>query len=145
MVEDSLSPALQEQLDLLVYAKAYWDSQPPYALSAMGMIMALLCGSVFIRQLRERLATWREDRHPLLPLGGITTAMPYGGTILGITLFLGAGLQVFGFGATGSFLLAFLLAAVTGAGLWRQLERLLRQVEEGTFAAADFDFFDNRP
>ena len=35
-----------------------------------------------------------------------------------------------------------LLALLTGGGLWVQLERLMKQVEEGNFRAVDFDNFD---
>ncbi|SAY38286.1 hypothetical protein [Candidatus Synechococcus spongiarum] len=144
MVEDVVSPALQEQLDALLTTPYHWQSQPPYALSAMGLLTALLCGLTFARQIGQRLEGWKQDRLPLLPLGRPTMVIPYGGIVMGTVLFIGAGLQVFGFGAGSSFFLALLLAVATGAGLWQQLEDLMGQVENGTFAAADSDFFDNR-
>ena len=139
-----MSPALQEQLDALLVAPYHWQSHPPYALSGMGLLMALLCGLTFARQIGRRLEDWKQDRLPLLPLGRFTTVIPYGGIVVGTVLFIGAGLQVFGFGAGTGFFLALLLAVATGAGLWQQLEDLMGQVEEGTFAAADFDFFESR-
>ncbi len=139
-----MSPALQEQLDALLVASHHWQSHPPYALSGMGLLMALLCGLTFARQIGRRLEDWKQDRLPLLPLGRFTTVIPYGGIVVGTVLFIGAGLQVFGFGAGSSFFLALLLAVATGAGLWQQLEDLMGQVEKGTFAAADFDFFEPR-
>ena len=137
MGEDVVSP-------VLLGGQAYWQSQPPYALSGMGLLMALLCGLTFARRIQQRLEDWKQDRLPLLPLERPTTVIPYGGIVVGTVLFIGAGLQVFGFGAGSSFFLALLLAASTGAGLWKQLEDLMGQVEAGTFAAADFDFFDTR-
>ncbi|KKZ10682.1 MAG: hypothetical protein TH68_10205 [Candidatus Synechococcus spongiarum 142] len=131
-------------MDVLLNASSYWQSQPPYALSGMGLLVALLCGLTFARQIRRRLEDWKQDRLPLLPLGRFTTVLPYSGIVVGTILFIGAGLQVFGFGVGGSFFLALLLAVSTGAGLWKQLEDLMEQVEEGTFAAADFDFFETR-
>ena len=140
-----VSPALQGQLDALVgAAPPYWQSQPPYALSGMGLLIALLCGLTFARQIGQRLEDWKQDRLPLLPLGRVTTVIPYGGIVAGTILFIGAGLQAFGFGAGSSFSLAALLALFTAAGLWKQLADLMRQVENGTFAAADFDFFERR-
>ncbi|KKZ10429.1 MAG: hypothetical protein TE42_10165 [Candidatus Synechococcus spongiarum SP3] len=121
-----------------------WQSQPPYALSGMGLLMALLCGLTFARQIGRRLEDWKQDRLPLLPLERPTTVIPYVGIVAGTVLFIGAGLQVFGFGAGSSFFLSLLLAASTGAGLWQQLEDLMGQVEKGTFAAADFDFLETR-
>lgn len=144
MGEDVLSPELQAQLEVLLAASYSMQSQPPYALSGMGLLIALLCGLTFARQISRRLEDWKQDRLPLLPLGRPTTVLPYGGIMVGTVLFIGAGLQVFGFGPGGSFFLALLLAVLTGAGLWQQLEDLMRQVEEGTFAAADFDFFETR-
>ena len=144
MGEDVVSPALQEQLDVLLGAPSYWQSQPPYALSGIGLLIALLCGLTFAHQIRHRLEDWKQDRLPLLPLGRFTTVFPYSGIVMGTVLFIGAGLQAFGFGAGTSFFLALLLAVSTGAGLWKQLEDLMRQVEEGTFTAADFDFFETR-
>ncbi len=142
--ENVVGPALQEQLDALLGAPPYWQNQPPYALSGIGLLVALLCGLTFARQIRQRLEDWKQDRLPLLPLGRFTTVLPYGGIVVGTILFIGAGLQVFGFRAGGSFFLALLLAVPTGAGLWKQLEDLMGQVEDGTFATADFDFFETR-
>ena len=133
VVADVVSPALY-----------HWQSQPPYALSGMGLLTALLCGLTFARQIGRRLEDWKQDRLPLLPLERPTTVIPYGGIVVGTVLFIGAGLQVFGFGAGTGFFLALLLAVSTGAGLWQQLGDLMRQVEEGTFAAADFDFLETR-
>lgn len=129
---------------MLLAAPYPWQSQPPYALSGIGLLMALLCGLTFARQVSRRLEDWQQDRLPLLPLERPTTVVPYGGIVVGTILFIGAGLQVFGFGAGSSFFLALLLAVLTGAGLWQQLEDLMEQVEKGTFAAADFDFFETR-
>ena len=144
VVEDVVGPALQEQLDVLLTAPPYWASQPPYALSGIGLLIALLCGLTFARQIQQRLEDWQQDRLPLLPLERFTTVLPYSGIVVGTILFIGAGLQVFGFGAGSSFFLALLLAVATGAGLWKQLEDLMGQVEDGSFAAADFDFFETR-
>ncbi|MCY4054522.1 MAG: hypothetical protein OXF67_01370 [Cyanobacteria bacterium MAG CAR4_bin_6] len=142
--EDVVGPAFEQQLDVLLNAQLYWQSQPPYALSGIGLAVALLCGLTFARQVRQRLESWKQDRLPLLPLGRFTTVLPYGGIVVGTILFIGAGLQVFGFGAGGSFFLALFLAVSTGAGLWKQLEDLMGQVQEGVFTVADFDFFEKR-
>ena len=144
MGEDVVSPALQEQLDLLLSTPPSWQSQPPYALSLIGLLIALLCGLTFVRQLKQRLDDWKQDRLPLLPLERFTMVLPYSGIVIGTIIFIGTGLQVFGFGVGGSFFLAILCAVSTGAGLWGQLENLMRQVEDGSFAAADFDFFEIR-
>ena len=90
----------------------------------------------------ERLDAWKQDRLPLLPLGRLQTILPWVGLLLGVTLFIGASLQVFGFAPGAALLLAFLLSLATGGALWVQLERLMQQVQDGNFKAVDFDNFD---
>ena len=62
--------------------------------------------------------------------------------VIGITLFIGGSLQVFGFAPGAALLVALLLSLATAGALWVQLERLMLQVENGTFSAVDFDNFD---
>jgi hypothetical protein len=62
--------------------------------------------------------------------------------VAGITLFIGGSLQIFGFGGGAALLVALLLSLATAGALWVQLERLMAQVENGTFSAVDFDNFD---
>ncbi len=44
--------------------------------------------------------------------------------------------------AGAALLVAFVLSLLTGGALWVQLERLMAQVQDGTFSAVDFDNFD---
>ena len=78
----------------------------------------------------------------MLPLGNAETTISFSGTLLGITLFIGGSLQVFGFASGTAYLIAMLLSLLTGGALWVQLERLMTQVESGNFKAVDFDNFD---
>ena len=78
----------------------------------------------------------------MLPLGNFETNLPYTGIIVGITLFIGGSLQIFGFTSGAALLVAFVLSMATAGALWVQLERLMTQVENGTFSAVDFDNFD---
>jgi len=124
---------------LLEYAR--FDS-PPYVLAGMGLAMALLCGLTFSKLVQDRLEAWKQDRLPLLPLARRETVLPYIGLTIGVTLFIGASLQVFGFAAGAALLVAFLLSLATAGALWVQLARLMQQVEAGNFKAVDFDNFD---
>ena len=47
-----------------------------------------------------------------------------------------------GLAAGAALLVALLLSLATAGALWVQLERLMQQVENGTFSAVDFDNFD---
>jgi len=116
--------------------------QPPYVLAGVGLAMGILCGLTFARLVQDKLNGWKQDRLPLLPLGCFETNLSYTGIVLGITLFIGGSLQVFGFAAGAALLVALVLSLATAGALWVQLERLMLQVENGTFSAVDFDNFD---
>ena len=117
-------------------------SNPPYVLAGIGLAMAVLCGLTFSKLVQNRLDGWKLDRLSLLPLGNAETILPWIGTVIGVTLFIGGSLQVFGFGSGAALLVAFLLSVATAGALWVQLERLMTQVQEGNFKAVDFDNFD---
>ena len=116
--------------------------QPPYVLAGIGLAMGILCGLTFARLVQNKLDGWKQDRLALLPLGNFETNLPYTGIIVGITLFIGGSLQIFGFSSGAALLVAFMLSMATAGALWVQLERLMSQVENGTFSAVDFDNFD---
>jgi hypothetical protein len=116
--------------------------QPPYLLAGVGLAIGMLCGLTFARLVKLRLEWWKQDRLAMLPLGNGATTLPYIGVVLGITLFIGGSLQVFGFSAGVALLASFVLSIATAGALWVQLERLMAQVEAGNFRAVDFDNFD---
>ena len=124
---------------LLEYAPLTY---PPYVLAGIGLAMAVLCGLTFAKMVQNRLEGWKQDRLALLPITNLETTLPYAGVVIGVTLFIGASLQVFGFAAGAAVLVAFVLSLLTGGALWVQLERLMGQVQDGTFSAVDFDNFD---
>jgi hypothetical protein len=124
---------------LLEYAPFVY---PPYMAAGIGLAMAVLCGLTFAKLVQNRLEGWKQDRLALLPLGQLETTLPYAGIVIGVTLFIGGSLQVFGFAAGAAILVAFVLSLLTGGALWVQLERLMAQVQDGTFSAVDFDNFD---
>ena len=117
-------------------------SQPPYLVAGLGLAIAMLCGLTFAKLVQQRLDGWKQDRLALLPLGTAVVTIPYMGVVLGITLFIGGSLQVFGFSAGAALLVSFVLSVSTAGALWVQLERLMGQVQDGTFSAVDFDNFD---
>ena len=116
--------------------------QPPYLLVGIGLAIAIICGFTFSRLIQDRLDRWKQDRLKMLPLRTTETSLSYSGILLGVTLFIGGSLQVFGFAPGVSMLVSLLLSLATGQALWVQLEGLMRQVEGGKFRAVDFDNFD---
>jgi hypothetical protein len=124
---------------LLEYAQI---QNPPYLVAAAGLVIAILCGLTFSRLVQNRLDGWKQDRLALLPLASRETLLPWAGLVIGVTLFIGSCLQVFGFAGGAALLVAFVLSLATAGALWRQLTQLMRQVQEGNFRAVDFDNFD---
>jgi hypothetical protein len=110
--------------------------------AGVGLAIGVLCGLTFAKLVQDRLEGWKQDRLALLPLGTMAITLPYIGVVIGITLFIGGSLQVFGFSAGVALLVSFVLSIATAGALWVQLERLMGQVEDGTFSAVDFDNFD---
>ena len=154
-LEPNFAPVDLQQADLDTYTGLFGDlsadeilleyariSQPPYLLAGLGLAIGIVCGLTFARLVQDKLEGWKNDRIPLLPLGRFETTSSYSGIVIGVTLFIGGSLQVFGFAAGAALLVALLLSLLTGGALWAQLERLMTQVETGNFKAVDFDNFD---
>ena len=127
--------------DELLFQLTYFP-QPPYMLAGIGLVVGVLCGLTFGKLVQNKLDGWKQDRLALLPLGNAEITMSYAGTLIGITLFIGSCLQIFGFASGAALLVALVLSLLTGGALWVQLERLMTQVESGNFKAVDFDNFD---
>ena len=127
--------------EILLEFAPYLQLQPPYVLAGIGLAIGILCGLTFAKLVQDKLDGWKQDRLALLPLGCFDTNLSYTGIILGITLFIGGSLQIFGFAAGAAIMVALLLSLATAGALWVQLERLMLQVENGTFSAVDFDNF----
>jgi len=136
MTEELTAEQLEQLLQMVILP------QPPYLMAGVGLLMGVLCGLTFGRQVQEKLDGWKQDRLALLPLATAEITMSYAGTLIGITLFIGCCLQIFGFSAGAALLVAFVLSMLTGGALFAQLERLMQQVESGNFKAVDFDNFD---
>jgi hypothetical protein len=154
-LEPNFAPVDLQQADLDTYTGLFGDlsadeilleyariSQPPYLLAGLGLAIGIVCGLTFARLVQDKLDGWKNDRIPLLPLGRFETTSSYSGIVIGVTLFIGGSLQVFGFASGAALLVALLLSLLTGGALWAQLERLMTQVETGNFKAVDFDNFD---
>ena len=116
--------------------------RPPYMVAGIGLAIGVVCGLTFARLVQDRLEGWKQDRLALLPLATVETVLPWIGLVIGVTLFIGASLQVFGFAGGAALLVAFVLSLATAGALWVQLSRLMEQVQAGTFSAVDFDNFD---
>ena len=136
MLEEITAEQIEQYLMMAVLP------QPPYLMAGIGLLMGVLCGLTFGRLVQNKLDGWKEDRLPLLPLATAEIVLSFSGTLIGVTLFIGCCLQIFGFASGTALLVALLLSLLTGGALFAQLERLMQQVESGNFKAVDFDNFD---
>ena len=136
MLEEITAEEIEQYLMMAVLP------QPPYLMAGIGLLMSVLCGLTFGRLVQNKLDGWKEDRLPLLPLATAEILLSFSGTLIGVTLFIGCCLQIFGFASGTALLVALLLSLLTGGALFAQLERLMQQVESGNFKAVDFDNFD---
>ena len=136
MLEEITAEEIEQYLMMAVLP------QPPYLMAGIGLLMSVLCGLTFGRLVQNKLDGWKEDRLPLLPLATAEILLSFSGTLIGVTLFIGCCLQIFGFAAGAALLVAFVMSLLTGGALFAQLERLMQQVEDGNFKAVDFDTFD---
>jgi hypothetical protein len=136
MLEEITAEEIEQYLMMAVLP------QPPYLMAGIGLLMSVLCGLTFGRLVQNKLDGWKEDRLPLLPLATAEIMLSFSGTLIGVTLFIGCCLQIFGFAAGAALLVAFVMSLLTGGALFAQLERLMQQVEDGNFKAVDFDNFD---
>ena len=136
MLEEITAEEIEQYLMMAVLP------QPPYLMAGIGLLMSVFCGLTFGRLVQNKLDGWKEDRLPLLPLATAEILLSFSGTLIGVTLFIGCCLQIFGFAAGAALLVAFVMSLLTGGALFAQLERLMQQVEDGNFKAVDFDNFD---
>ena len=136
MLEEITAEEIEQYLMMAVLP------QPPYLMAGIGLLMGVLCGLTFGRLVQNKLDGWKEDRLPLLPLATAEILLSFSGTLIGVTLFIGCCLQIFGFAAGAALLVAFVMSLLTGGALFAQLERLMQQVADGNFKAVDFDNFD---
>ena len=136
MLEEITAEEIEQYLMMAVLP------QPPYLMAGIGLLMSVLCGLTFGRLVQNKLDGWKEDRLPLLPLATAEILLSFSATLIGVTLFIGCCLQIFGFAAGAALLVAFVMSLLTGGALFAQLERLMQQVEDGNFKAVDFDNFD---
>ena len=136
MLEEITAEEIEQYLMMAVLP------QPPYLMAGIGLLVSVLCGLTFGRLVQNKLDGWKEDRLPLLPLATAEILLSFSGTLIGVTLFIGCCLQIFGFAAGAALIVAFVMSLLTGGALFAQLERLMQQVEDGNFKAVDFDNFD---
>jgi hypothetical protein len=138
-LEPSLRKILMEPTILY-----YFPSDPPYFLFGASLIAALACGKAFEATLRQLVQEWAKNRstRTFLNLRGFSIQLPYLSIAVSIAVFLSCGLEIFGFPPELAYPTAIVLTIGSAYFIWRQLGRLLVELERGGSAAMDLDMFD---
>lgn len=116
---------------------------PPYFLLVAGMLAGLTSGLAFEATLKELVQEWARTRSSriLANLQGMQLQLPFLGICIGVCVFLGSGLEIFGFPTWLSYAISIPLTVFMGWLVWYQLGKLLMQLNKGGSRALDLDSF----
>lgn len=122
---------------------SYYLPEPPYFLLVAGLFISLTSGAAFSATLKLIVQKWSSDRAAAavakLPTGQLI--VPFLGISAGVCLFLGSGLEIFGFSSLLSYLVAVPLTLLIALLVWFQLGSMLSLVEQEGFEAINIDFW----
>ncbi len=114
----------------------YYLPQPPFLIALAGLFIAVTCGAAFWNMVEQKLresyqnpqqeTSFKIDRfiNPALTIA-------YWGICLGVWVFLGGGLLIFGFGVIPSYGVALLITLFTAGLVWDQINDVLMQLKKG--------------
>jgi hypothetical protein len=121
----------------------YFYSNPPYFWLLAGLLIGATSGAAFEATLKQLVREWSKTRstRAIAYLQGMPLQLPFCGICVGICVFLGSGLEIFGFPAALSYLISVPLTVFIGWLVWSQLGNLLMQLERGGSKALDLDSF----
>ncbi len=121
----------------------FYISEPPYFLLVAGLLVALASGAAFSATLKQIVQKWSSARAAAaiakLPTGQLV--VPFLGISAGVCMFLSSGLEIFGFTAMLSYVVAGSLTLLIGLLVWLQLNSMLALVEKEGFQAINIDIW----
>ena len=114
---------------------------PPYFLLVAGLFISITSGLAFEATLKQAVQDWSKNRstRTLAALQGMQLFVPFIGIGAGASLFLGSGMEIFGFSTELSYAIAVPLTIGTSWLVWSQLGKILVQLERGGSQALDLD------
>jgi hypothetical protein len=114
---------------------------PPYVLFIAGLLASIAAGLAFEATLKQGVKEWSNNRstYKLVSLQGFNLFVPFLGIAAGICVFLGSGMEIFGFNAKMSYAIAIPLTLLTCWLVWYQLGKILVQLEQGGSKSLDLD------
>ncbi|HBK97481.1 MAG TPA: hypothetical protein DD001_09175 [Microcoleaceae bacterium UBA10368] len=122
----------------------YYFPEPPYFFMTAGLLAGMASGLAFEATLKEAVKLWSKNRatRTLANLQGLQLFIPFLGMAGGICVFLASGVEIFGLPKLFSYALSLPLTILTGWLIWRQLGKLLLELERGGSKALDLDAFE---
>ncbi|WP_434686738.1 hypothetical protein [Pseudanabaena minima] len=123
----------------------YFPSDPPYFLFAISLVAGLACGRSFEVTLRNLVSIWSSSKSSrvMLELKSASIKVPYIGMTISIAVFMSTGLEVFGFPSLFGYIVAIPITVGIALLVWRQLGKMLIELEKGGSAALDLDSFES--
>jgi len=114
---------------------------PPYFLLVAGMLAGLASGLAFEATLKQLVQEWSKTRSSrmIASLQGVQMQLPFLGICIGVCVFLGSGLEIFGFPTWLSYAISVPMTIFMGLLVWLQLGKLLVQLDRGGSRALDLD------
>lgn len=116
---------------------------PPIALLIAGLLMSLACGTAFQATLRQIAKAWPQKSDTGIGQPDrLAILTPFLGITVGASLFLTAGLGLFGFSLKGAALMGVPLSGLTACLVWWQLNKILLRLEQGDLKALNLDWLE---
>lgn len=122
----------------------YYSPQPPVLIAIAGFFVAVTCGSAFWNMMEQKLRDSYKDPQSATSFKidrmlDPALTISYWGASLGVWVFLGGGLQTFGFGSIPAYGVALLIATFTAGLVWDQINDVFSQLKEGGSEALSLD------
>lgn len=119
----------------------YYFPQPPIFLPFIGLVISLIFGVTFQKQLEQINQKWVKDskNKDSYTLVDRNLQFSYVGICFGVWLFLGGGFRVLGFGVIGAYGAALPITIGTGALMWQQFGEILSEIKAKGIKSLDLD------
>lgn len=122
----------------------YYLPQPPVFFVIAGFFVACTCGSAFWNMMEQKLRDSYKDPQfdtsfNINRISDPALTISYWGASLGMWIFLGGGLQTFGFGIISAYGVALFIAILTAGLVWDQINDVFKQLKEGGSEALSLD------
>lgn len=119
----------------------YYIPQPPFLIPLVGIFIGILFGSMFQTIITQKSIQWRQapQESDSYKLEDRNLIFAYQGICLGVWIFLGGGLLLFGFSGITSFGFALILTIGTGALFWKQMAEMFLEMKQNGVQVLDLD------